>query len=154
MTTYTIIAALDEDYVIGHQGRIPWHIRDDLKRFKRLTMGHAIIMGRNTYDSIGRPLCGRRNIVITSRRLEADVMVAGSIDEAISLANAEEKAFFIGGEQVYAAVLDIASIMELTHVHGNYPADAYFPRFDPAKWHEAWREDHDSHHFCRYERRT
>ncbi|MGH7657487.1 MAG: dihydrofolate reductase, partial [Gemmatimonadales bacterium] len=142
---------------------LPWRLPDDLKRFKSLTMGHTILMGRRTWESIGRALPGRRTIVL-SRNLEwkADgADVAASLDEALAIVPPGEPLFLTGGEAVYLLALPRADVLELTRVHADIPGDAFFPPFDPADWTLISREDHpaDERHafafsFERYERNS
>lgn len=129
----SLIAALSENRVIGNGGKIPWHLRDDFRRFKERTLGHAIIMGRKTHESIGRPLPGRTNIVIT-RDTNRDIpgcVVAGSLDEALEKAISIEsdEIFVIGGGQVYAEALPKTERLYLTLVHAIMDGDAFFPEY-------------------------
>ena len=134
----SIIAALDERGGIGKDNRLPWHLSADLKRFKTLTMGHHLIVGRKTCQSIGRPLPGRKGIVITrDPRFEAPgYTVAHSLEQALSLARqrGENEAFIAGGAAIYALALPLADRMYLTRVHTIAEADTFFPPFDPAAW--------------------
>ncbi len=156
-----LIAAMTADRVIGKDGRLPWHLPEDLRFFKRQTTGHAVIMGRKTFDSIGRPLPRRRNVVVTRNPAyspagvspatcaEAAAFVAEglpnetmrldvvhSLDEAIDLCrrHGESKAFVVGGAQIYAQALPIADEMILTHVEGHYEGDARFPEWNESDW--------------------
>jgi dihydrofolate reductase len=124
-----IIAAIGKNRVIGKGGRLPWHISEDLKRFKRLTTGHAILMGRKTWESLSRPLPNRRNIVITSTLIEG-VECYPTINAALDALKALEKVFVIGGAQIYAALFDRADELYLTFVDQEVEGDAYFPRFE------------------------
>lgn len=143
-----LIVAVAENRVIGRQNALPWHISADLKNFRRITMGKPVVMGRRTFDSIGRPLPGRPNIVVTrDPGYAADgVHVADGMDAALSLARelgAEAGAaeiMVIGGGQVYAAALDRARRLYLTLVHETVEGDAWFPEFDPADWQEISRD--------------
>ncbi len=128
--------------VIGKNNALPWRLSPDLKRFRCITMGHPIIMGRKTYESIGRPLDGRKNIVITRNpEFRPDgVTVAGSIDEALGLAN-DDEIMIIGGADIYAQTLSRADRIHLTLIHENFDGDAYFPEIDSKEWKEAERED-------------
>jgi dihydrofolate reductase len=130
----SIIAALDEKRGIGREDRLPWHLPTDLKRFKNMTMGHHVIMGRKTYDSIGRPLSGRINIVVTRNEdyQSEGVVVANSIDEALETAfkNGETEVFIIGGAEIYRQMLPIVDRLYLTHVHTDSASDIFFPALD------------------------
>ena len=140
----SLIAALDHNSAIGRGGEMPWHLPDDLKRFKALTLGKPVLMGRKTALAIGRSLPGRRNLVLT-RGMHAPFdgqCVVQSIDEAIALAGDAELAV-IGGGEVYALALPRATVMHLTWVDTAVEgADAWFPRFDPRDWIESAREAH------------
>ncbi len=124
-----LIAALSPHRVIGRGGTIPWHLSDDLKRFKRLTMGHTVLMGRATYDSIGKPLPRRRNVVLTSHPLDG-VETYGSLDEALANLTDQEKVFVIGGGMLYAQTLGLADELLLTRVEQDVEGDVYFPPFE------------------------
>jgi len=137
----SLIVAMDERRGIGKDGRLPWRLPADLKHFKALTMGHHLIMGRKTYQSIGRSLPGRTTIVLTRdpRFRPEGCLVANSLEDALALARGrgEEEAFIAGGAEVYAAALPLADRIYLTQVHAAYEADVYFPAFDLEEWHEA-----------------
>jgi len=137
----TLILAAARNGVIGRHGSIPWHISDDLKRFKALTMGKAIVMGRKTWDSLPcRPLPGRENVVVTrDAGWRADgARVAHSMNVALSTGG---DICIIGGAEIYRAALGHATAMELTEVHGDFDGDAVF-NFDRADWRETAREKH------------
>lgn len=140
----SLLVAMDEAGGIGQGGGLPWHLSTDLKRFKALTMGHHLIMGRKTYESIGRALPGRITVIITRTR---DYRPAGcpdphvchvthSLDEALSLAeqSGENEAFVIGGGQIFALALPLADRIYLTRVHTISQADTFFPAFNEAEW--------------------
>lgn len=134
----SIIVAHAEGSVIGADNKLLWHLPDDLKNFKKITMGHMIVMGRKTWDSIGRPLPGRKNAVITHNsglQIE-DVLIFHSLEEAIdhAIAKNEEEIFIIGGEQIYRLALPMADKLYLTRVYGSFEGDAYFPEIDPRQW--------------------
>jgi dihydrofolate reductase len=139
-----LVVAKSENNVIGVDGDLPWKISADLKHFKAITMGHPIVMGRKTWDSIGRPLPGRRNIVITRRDdLVIDgVDVVKSIDAALDLCRADgaEKAMIVGGGQIYADIMDQADVIELTEVHSDIQGDTVFPMIDRDVWQETARQ--------------
>jgi len=130
--------------VIGKDGALPWRLSADLKRFRALTMGHPIIMGRKTFDSIGRALPGRRNIVISRDAQWAfdGVETANSLPAALAMVAGAEQAFVIGGEQIYRAALDQADRIELTLIEQDFEGDAWFPEIDPAVWTEVSNELH------------
>lgn len=147
-----LIAAVAKNRVIGSHGTIPWHISDDLKRFKRLTMGSPIVMGRKTYESIGRPLPGRRTIVITSGTIEGVECYPG-LHEALSALKDQERVFVIGGGTLYAQALPQADELYLTHVDAEPPGDVLFPPFEDllaSRFMLVHREDHSGFHFCDY----
>lgn len=142
----SIIVAMAENRAIGVEGRLPWHLSSDLKRFKRLTMGHHLIMGRKTFESIGRPLPGRVIIVLSRDPAyrAAGSLKAVSLEAALAIAaeRQEEEVFICGGEQVYARALDLADRIYMTLVHANPQADTHFPNFDSRAWIESWSEYH------------
>jgi len=155
MPLVVLIAALAANRVIGAGNRLPWHLPEDLKRFKRLTMGAPVIMGRKTRESIGKALPGRRNIVVTRQagaRWEG-CDVASSLDAALALAADAPEAFVIGGAELYRLALPRADRMYLTLLDAAYPGDALFPEFDPAEWRETAREPGAGFAFVTYERR-
>ena len=153
----TMVAAMSTNRVIGRQGELPWHIPGDLKFFKQTTMGHAIIMGRKTFDSVGKALPGRHNIVVTRQRsLQLPGCdVVHSLDEAIALARAEgdENPHIVGGESLYRAALPKATHLILTEVHQHISdGDTFFPEVDQTKWRECRREEHVGYAFTYLER--
>jgi len=127
--------------VIGRDGRLPWHIPEDLKRFRALTMGHHIIMGRRTWESIGRPLPGRTSVVVTRDRdySAPGVKVAHSLAEALAACAGDEEVFVIGGAEIYREALPRADRIYLTEVLADYPGDVRFPALG-AEWHEVSRD--------------
>jgi dihydrofolate reductase len=136
--TLSIIAAMGRNRAIGYQNQLPWRLPADLQRFKQLTLGHHILMGRKTFESIGRPLPGRTSIIITRQAdfTAEGCLIAHSLDEAIALAQArgEQEAFVIGGADIYAQALPQADRMYLTMVEAELEADAFFPVFDENDW--------------------
>jgi dihydrofolate reductase len=138
----TIIAALARNRVIGKDDRMPWHISEDLKRFKALTLGHPVVMGRKTFQSIGKPLPGRDNIVVTrSHALAAPgCRVVHTLAEALAAAQGAAEVFVIGGAEIYALALPLADRLLLTEVDAAVDGDAYFPDFDRGAWREISRE--------------
>lgn len=141
----SIIAALAENRVIGINNTLPWQLPNDLKHFRRLTTGHAIILGRKNYESIGKPLPERTNIVITRNRdFRADgCLIAHSLDEALALANNDPEIFIIGGAEIYRAALARTAWLYLTRVHATIAGDTHFPEFDETEWREISRERHE-----------
>jgi dihydrofolate reductase len=131
----TIVVAMDAARGIGIDNKLPWHLPEDLAHFKRVTLGHPIVMGRKTFDSIGRPLPGRRNIVITRNTdwRHDGVEVAHSLQEAMALAGADT-ASIIGGAQIFAEALAIADRMIVTHIAREYQCDTFFPEIDTHQW--------------------
>lgn len=140
----TLVAALADNGVIGRAGTLPWHLPDDLRRFKSLTMGRPILMGRRTFDSIGRALPGRRNLVLTRNTATLPDGVEGVADMTAALekcAGAAELCV-IGGADVYRQVLPQADRLELTRVHATVTGDVTFPDFELAQWRELARVEH------------
>ena len=124
-----LIAALTRKRVIGKDGKLPWHISEDLKRFRALTTGHAVIMGRTTFESLGRPLPNRRNVVITSHTLRG-VETYRSLPDALKALAGEERVFIIGGGQLFARAIDLADELFLTIVMKDFPGDTFFPPYE------------------------
>lgn len=151
-----IVAAVAENGVIGRDGELPWRLPEDLRHFRATTTGHPVVMGRRTYDSIGRALPGRVNIVVTRQRgWQADgVLVAHSVADALTQAEAVDgDVMLIGGAQIYAEAMGLADVQILTEVHQSPSGDAYYPHFDPDQWHETRRENHEGYAFVQYHRR-
>jgi dihydrofolate reductase len=144
----SLVVAVDRNGVIGAVNRLPWRLPDDLRRFKALTLGHPVIMGRKTYESIGRPLPGRRNLVVTRQRDYAapGTTVAHSLQEAVALAGGRGdggEIFVAGGASLYAQALPLADRLYVTHVETAVAGgDASFPEIDPAVWRAVAREGH------------
>lgn len=138
----SIIAAMAKNRVIGIANTLPWRLPEDLKHFKDLTLGHHILMGRKTYESLGRPLPGRTSVVITrSQDLQAPgCLVANSIDEAVAACDQDNEIFFIGGENLYRQALAVADRIYLTEIKADFAGDAWFPEFDFGLWHETERK--------------
>lgn len=131
----SIIVAVAENGVIGDRNQLLWHIREDLQHFKALTTGHPVVMGRKTYESLGRPLPGRRNVVITRQDVSIEgCEVVHSLGEALALFRSDEEVFIIGGAQVYAEALPRAGRFYLTRVEHPYEGDTCFPDWNPAAW--------------------
>jgi dihydrofolate reductase len=144
VTELVLIVAADRRGVIGRAGGLPWHLPNDLKRFKSLTMGKPIVMGRRTWDSIGKPLPGRRSIVITRQPgLEIEgATVVRSLDEALRAAGPLPEVCVIGGADIFRLALPSAQRIELTVVEAEAAGDTYLPALDPSEWVESARESH------------
>jgi dihydrofolate reductase len=140
----SIIVAVAENGVIGSDNRLPWHLPDDLKRFKALSLGKPIVMGRRTFDSIGRPLPGRTNIVISRQSGLAlqGTRVVHSLDEALSAAGAVPEIVVIGGAEIFRQVLPRTNTIHLTRVQARVAGDVCFPELDFAQWRESAVEHH------------
>lgn len=146
----SLIAAMSENRVIGRAGQLVCHLPADLKRFKRMTTGHAVIMGRKTFESIDeKPLPNRRNIVVTRRMgyARAGVEVAPSVEEALRIAgddaDQDQVIYVVGGGEIYAAALPLADRLDLTIVHTTCEGDAFFPEFDESRWNLVSDERHE-----------
>jgi dihydrofolate reductase len=156
-----LIAAMAANRVIGRNNALPWNLPADLKRFKALTMGHPVVMGRKTYESIGRPLPGRRNLVVTRNRAYSapGCEIVHSLDAAVAACRGAHEIFIIGGAALYRESLPRAHCLEFTEIHADFEGDASFPQYAPEQWREAGREVHDGeagvpfrYDFVRYER--
>jgi dihydrofolate reductase len=144
-----LVAAVAQNRVIGRGGTLPWHLPGDLKRFKRLTTGHAVLMGRATYDSIGRPLPNRRNVVLTSRPI-GGVECYPSLEEALSALASLDRVFVIGGGTLYARTLEEADELYLTLLHREVEGDTFFPPYEHLvgpRFRETAREEHSDYTF-------
>jgi dihydrofolate reductase len=141
----TIIVATDRNNGIGYRNNLLAHIPGDLQRFKQITMGHCLIMGKKTWESLPiKPLAGRKNIVLTDNELDcfdcADT--ARSIDEALALCEPGREVFIIGGGSVYRQFMPLADRLMVTHIHDEFPADTYFPEIDPDEWYVSEKEEY------------
>lgn len=134
----SMIVAIDKNRVIGKDNDIPWKLPKDQAYFRKVTMGHTIIMGRKNYESIGKPLDGRRNIVLTRDHnyTASGCDVVHSVEEALSLVKDEEEAFVIGGEEIYKLFFPYTKKLYITTIKHEFEGDTYFPAFDPAEWKE------------------
>jgi dihydrofolate reductase len=148
--------------VIGDNNTLPWHLPADLKHFKALTMGHHIVMGRKTYESIGKPLPGRTSVVVTrnARYAQPGVVMAHSLETAISACGNDEEIFVIGGAEIYRQAIAFADRIYLTEIDADISGDAYFTEFDDKLWQETSRESHAPdeknaypYHFVVYDRK-
>jgi dihydrofolate reductase len=142
-----VIAAVAQGGVIGHQGRMPWHLPEDLRRFKHLTIGHHLIMGRRTFESIGRALPGRTTIVL-SRRADwprqgkgDGVLRCRSLAEALQMTAGDPQPFVVGGAEIYRCALPLASRMYITRLDANFDGDTHFPEVDWAAWRRVERTE-------------
>ena len=138
----SIIVAIAENGVIGDKNALLWNIKEDMRRFRTTTMGHPVVMGRKTFESIGRPLPKRTNVVITRGNSEFEgCQMAHSLEEAVTMFSSEEEVFIIGGAQIYKQALPLADKLYLTIVHRNYEGDTSFPEIDYSDWREVAREE-------------
>lgn len=139
----TIIAAVAKNNALGKNNQLIWHLPADLKRFKKITSGHHVIMGRKTFDSLGKPLPNRTTIIITRNAnfKAAGCIIVNSLTEAVKIAAIDENPFILGGAEIYKQAIDVADILDLTIVHKEFDADVFFPEIDPTIWKETSRED-------------
>lgn len=142
----TMIAAAGENNALGKNGEIPWHLPDDFKHFKTLTSGHHIIMGRKTWETFPKPLPNRKHIVITrDLAYQANnAVVVHSLEDALAYCKEEAHCYIIGGGEIYKLGLKYATHIELTHIHGTFEADAFFPNLDPSEWEKMQSRFHES----------
>ena len=148
-----LVAAVAKNGVIGANGKLPWHLPEDLKHFKNLTLGHPIIMGRRTWESLGKPLPGRENIVISRKAgFEAPgASVAASVEAAVALCTGEPVAFVIGGAAIYAAAMALADGLVLTEIQREFEGDTRFPEWSRGEWRETQREAHTAKDGMRFD---
>ncbi|MBM9466038.1 dihydrofolate reductase [Nakamurella leprariae] len=158
-----LVAAVARGGIIGADGGMPWHLPEDLRRFRAMTLGHALVMGRRTFGSIGRPLPGRRTVVVTRDRsfCPTGVEVAGSIDDALGRVAARPQldpaghprpVMVVGGGQIYRQTIDLADRLEITEVDQEVAGDTVFPPIDPDRWREAARRTGDGCTYLTYAR--
>jgi len=142
----SLIVAMDRRRVIGHEGRLPWHLPADLQRFKRLTMGHHIIMGRKTWESIGRVLPGRVSVVVTRnpRYAALGAVIAESLAQALAVAKDDPEPFVVGGADLFREALPCSRRIYMTEVLGEYAGDVWFPELRKGEWREVHREHHEA----------
>ncbi len=149
-----IIAAHDPNLVIGRDGTLPWHYSEDLKFFKKTTMGHPLLMGRGVFEELKeKPLPGRENVVLSRSKKYDHVPVFSEIKDALQYLSNHEKVFIIGGGEIYRQTLDIADELVITEIKKEYEGDVFFPEYRDkigTIWKETWREDHDNLSFMRY----
>ena len=157
----SLIVAFDRNRAIGHHNQLPWHLPADLRHFKDITMGHSIVMGRKTFESIGKPLPGRRSVVVTNNPgyWQEGITIVHSIEQAMHDLKDESEIFIIGGAQIFRHGLDLADRMYTTLIHHSFEADTWFPEIDLNVWKEVRREDHSrdvknpyDYSFINYER--
>jgi dihydrofolate reductase len=148
MNTITIIAAIANNNALGKDNDLIWYLPADLKRFKKVTSGHHILMGRNTFESIGKPLPNRTTVIITrNKAYKAEgCIVVDSIEKAIEVAKEDAKIFIIGGAEIYKQTItsNLVDQLDITKVHHEFDADVYFPEIDSAIWKEVSREDFEA----------
>lgn len=150
----SIIAALTGERVIGKDNKLPWHISDDLRNFKRLTKGNTVIMGRKTYESIGKPLPHRNNVVVSSSLASNGIIVCRSLEDALETGRSFGKEIFIiGGANIYAQSLEFADRMYLSYVKKNYEGDTFFPEFNESDWEVVDRQDFPEFELVTYQRK-
>lgn len=158
----SLVVAVGDDYVIGKDNKLIWHLPADLKFFKNVTMGHHMIMGRKTFESIDKPLPGRTSVVVTRNselKLPEGVLKASDLREAIALCGNDPEICIIGGAQIFKEALPLADRIYLTKIHHHFEGDVYFPEPDPGVWKEVKREDFSpdeknlySYSFCQLEK--
>lgn len=146
MSQLSIIVAVANNNVIGQDNTLPWHLPEDLKRFKALTMGHHIIMGRKTYESLGRLLPGRTTVIVTRNKAYQveGAIVKHSLDAAVRACEDDDEVFLIGGAELYKIGLENADKLYLTEVHADFDGDAFLPKIDFTQWKETSREQLES----------
>lgn len=139
----TLIAAIGRNNELGKDNDLIWHLPADLKRFKSITTGHHIIMGRNTYDSIGKPLPNRTSVIITrDKNYTAEgCIVVHSLEAALAIVKNEANSFIIGGAQIYTKAINLVDVLDICLVHASFDADVFFPEIDTTIWKETHRED-------------
>jgi dihydrofolate reductase len=139
----SIVVARSENNAIGKNNQLLWYLPADLKHFKNITTGHTVIMGRKTYDSVGKPLPNRRNIIITRQNITIDgCEVVKSIEDALVLCADEEEVFIVGGAEIYRQSIHLTNRIYLTIVHQKFDADSFFPEINYDEWEEIEREDY------------
>lgn len=150
----TIIAAAAENNALGKDNQLVWHLPDDFKRFKSLTSGHYIIMGRKTFESFPKPLPNRTHVIITRQanyEVPEGCVVVSNLQEAIAFCPKEEEVFVIGGGQIYQQAIDLVDKIDLTRVHTSVEADAFFPEINTQKWELVFEEFHSKDEKHKYD---
>ena len=130
----SIIVAMSKNRVIGKDNKMPWHLSNDLKNFKKITIGKTIVMGRLTYDSIGKPLPERKNIVLSRNLIDSNVFVFDNFEEVLNFTKDEDEVFIIGGQDIYSQTIDKVNKLYLTTIDANIEGDKYFPEIEISKW--------------------
>ena len=130
----SIIVAMSKNRVIGKDNKMPWHLSNDLKNFKKITIGKTIVMGRLTYDSIGKALPERKNIVLSRNLIDPDVFIFDNFEEVLNFTKNEDEVFIIGGQDIYSQTIDKVNKLYLTTIDANIDGDKYFPEIDISKW--------------------
>jgi dihydrofolate reductase len=152
MKNLSIIVAVANHNVIGINNTLPWHLPEDLKRFRALTTGHHIIMGRKTYESLGRLLPNRTTVIVTrNKNYQVEgALIANSLHAAIKMCDADSEPFLIGGAELYKEGIELANKLYITEVHADFKGDAFFEQIDLARWHEVGREKHIAENGLQY----
>lgn len=159
MTEVILIAGIAENFAIGKSGKLLWNISDDLKRFKKVTMGHVIVFGQKTFETCmgNKPLSGRKNIVLTHDKnatFPDGVIALHSVNDVLDHCKDEDSIYICGGGQVYKAFMPYATELDITHIHKNAPdADTFFPKWDENEWEEISRDDKEGFSWVRYKRK-
>lgn len=153
MKNLTIIVAMSENNVIGLNGKLPWHMPSDLKRFKNLTINNSVIMGRKTFESIGRILPNRENIILTKQNNFNiyGAKIANNLEDAIK--QSSNNVFIIGGEEIYRQTLPIVNKLEITKIHRNYDGNAFFPKINYSEWNLTNKTNYKDYSFLTYTRK-
>ena len=140
----SMVVAIAENNAIGKNNQLLWYLPADLKHFRVITTGHTVIMGRKTYDSVGKPLPNRRNIIITRQDMTIEgCEVVKSIEEALALSSSEEEVFIVGGAEIYKQSMHLTDRIYLTIVHQKFDGDSFFPEIEDAEWQETERADYE-----------
>ncbi len=153
MTRIVLVAAVAANGIIGANGKLPWHLPEDLQHFKRVTLGHAVVMGRKTWESLKGPLPGRENIVVTRQAgyQASGAAVASSLDAALALCTGESVVCVIGGERIFKEALPLAAGLIMTEIKQDFAGDARFPDYDRSQWRETQREAHTAANGMRFD---
>lgn len=139
----TIVVAISENNAIGKNNKLLWHLPNDLRHFKQITTGHTVIMGRKTYESVGKPLPNRRNIIITRQAITIEgCEVVNSIEAALALCTHEQEVFIVGGAEIYRQAMPVTNRIYLTIVHKQFEGDSFFPEINKHEWKEVYCQNH------------